>query len=74
MPKASELKARLMDPENRAVAATMARQVTGFPAAGRPVPDAAETAVRLARLVAALCRHAEATELLAAKAEAVASG
>jgi hypothetical protein len=63
-----------MSKEDRGEALTLARQTLGFPADGRPVPDAAETAVRLARLVAALCRHAEATELLAAKAEAVASG
>jgi transposase-like protein len=42
---------RLMSRADWDAAATMARQVMGLPAVGRPIDDAAETALRLARLV-----------------------
>jgi hypothetical protein len=70
VPRPSELKRRLMTSDDLEAALQLARQTLGFRAVGRPIDDAPETAVRLARLVASLCHHIESTEELAAQAEA----
>ena len=56
--------------DEQSEALTFARSIIGYAAAGRPVREANETAVRMARLVAKLVRHIEEAEALAAEEEA----
>jgi hypothetical protein len=56
---------QLMGKGERAAAMSLARSVIGSRAAGRPIDNAPEMAVRLARLTASLCRHIEAAEMAA---------
>ena len=56
---------RLMDREELADAESMFRSIVGFKAAGRPVPDPEEAAVRCARVGLQLVRHVQASREIA---------
>ena len=66
MGKASE---RMMSDDDLRNAESMFRSIVGFKAAGRPVPDPEETAIRASRVGLQLVRHIQARSELAVKSD-----